>query len=252
MNLIAKRQKKSPVNNDDVVIVFGINPVREVLRAKQRAVYTMFITQPAPKAWGELKGLVPRHVTVTQAPREQLTSKFGTTDHQGIVALVGKLPIRSRCFDVKYHPVVVLLDSIQDPRNLGAIIRSASCTSVSGIIVPQKNSAPLDGVTAKSSAGLIEYMPIYQPVSSAVAIEELKAAGYSIYLATAHGVDVRTAQFKEPLCIVIGSEGSGISTALLKKGQQIAIPQRVSDISYNASVAAGILFFYVNSSLKKI
>ena len=238
--------------NDKLTVIFGVNPVRELLRAKQRTVYNIFITQPAPKCWAEIQKLVPRHVTITPLSRDQLTAKSGTVDHQGIVAFVGKLPIRSRCFDPEKQPFIVLLDGIQDSRNLGAIIRSASCTGINGVVVPQKNSAPFDGVTAKSSAGLIEYMPIYQPVSSAIAIKEIQEAGYAIYLATADGADIRTVQFQAPLCLVIGSEGSGISSALLKKGQRIAIPQRVSEISYNASVAAGILFFFVNSSLKKI
>jgi 23S rRNA (guanosine2251-2'-O)-methyltransferase len=145
-----------------------------------------------------------------------------------------------------------LLDGIQDPRNLGAIIRSASCAAVNGVIVPQKGSAPLDGVAIKSSAGLVEYMPIYQPTSSAVAIQEVQQAGYAIYLATCDGADIRSVEFKSPLCLVIGSEGSGISSSLLKKGQRITIPQRANDISYNASVAAGIIFFFASSAFKKI
>lgn len=240
------------MTNDKMTIIWGIHPVRELLRAKQRAIYNIFVAKPFPKVWTELEKLLPRHVSITPMTREQLTLKSGTTDHQGIVAVVGKLPIRTRCFDPEKQPFIVLLDGIQDSRNLGAIIRSASCAAVNGVIVPQKGSAPLDGVTAKSSAGLIEYVPLYQPVSSAVAIQEVQQAGYAICLATCDGADIRSVSFTSPLCLVIGSEGSGISSALLKKGQRIAIPQRTNDISYNASVAAGIIFFFVSSSFKKI
>lgn len=235
-----------------MTVVFGIHPVRELLRAKQRPVYNIFVVKPFPKAWSELERLVPKHVSVTFMPREQLTIKSGTSDHQGIVAVAGKLPIRTRCFDPEKQPIIVLLDGIQDARNLGAIVRSASCAAVNGVIIPQKGSAPLDGVAAKSSAGLMEYMPIYQPVSSATAIQEVHQAGYNIYLATCEGDDLRSVEFQSPLCLVIGSEGSGITPSLLKKGKRISIPQRLPEISYNASVAAGIIFFFVSSTFKKI
>jgi 23S rRNA (guanosine2251-2'-O)-methyltransferase len=233
-------------------IIFGVNPVRELLRAKQRSVYQVFVAKPFPKAWPELEKLVPRHVPITPLPREQLSQKAGTVDHQGMVAFVGKLPVRTKCFDVQKQPCIVLLDGIQDARNMGAIIRSASCLNIDGIIIPERGSAPLEGVVAKASAGLIEYMPIYQPASSALAIQEIKDAGYGVYLATCSGADVRTVSFAVPLCIVIGSEGAGISDAVLKKGTPITIPQRSRDISYNASVAAGIIFFALSSSLKRI
>jgi 23S rRNA (guanosine2251-2'-O)-methyltransferase len=241
--------KHTPVKT---TIIFGVNPVRELLRAKQRTVYQVFVAKPLPKAWHELEKLVPRHVPITPLPREELSQKAGTVDHQGIVALVGKLPVRTKCFDPHKQPCIVLLDGIQDARNMGAIIRSASCLSIDGIVIPERGSAPLEGVVAKASAGLIEYIPIYQPASSAVAIQEIKAAGYGVYLATCKGADVRTVSFTTPLCVVIGSEGTGISDALLKKGTPITIPQRSSDISYNASVAAGIIFYTISSLLKRI
>lgn len=243
---------KKPIPQDKVTVIFGVNPVREVLRAKQRQVYQVFVAKPFPKMWHELEKLIPQHVPITPSTREQLMRRADSTDHQGIVALVGKLPVRTKCFDPAKQPCVVLLDGIQDSRNMGAIIRSASCCALDGIIIPQRGSAPLDGVTTKASAGLIEYVPIYQPASSAAAAQELKDAGYTLYLATCKGVDVRTVSFQAPLCIVIGSEGTGISDALLKKGTQITIPQRTPDISYNASVAAGIIFFAASSGVKKI
>lgn len=240
------------MTSDKATVIFGVHPVRELLRAKQRPIYNIFVAKPLPKAWSEIERLVPRHVAVTFMPREQLTIKSGTTDHQGMVAVVGTLPIRSSCFDVEKQPMIVLLDGIQDSRNLGAIIRSASCAGINGVIVPQKGSAPLDGVVAKASAGLLEYMPIYQPISSATAVQEIQRAGYALYLATCGGDDIRFVEFQLPLCLVIGSEGLGITPSLLKKGKLITIPQRVPDISYNASVAAGIIFFFISSVLKKI
>src|SRR5204862_1615512 len=141
---------------------------------------------------------------------------------------------------------------VQDPRNVGAIIRSAHCAGVDGIILPQKNGATLTGAAFKSSAGLAEHMQIYQPASCESAMQELKAAGYNIYLAVFDGRDARKVAFTQPACLVVGSEGYGISSSLLRSGEHITIPQRSEDISYNVSVASGILMFLMSSHLNRI
>ncbi len=128
-------------------IVFGIHPLIELLTAKKRHVYTIYTTQLAPKAWSQIERLIPKDTVVKRVSKEHLDKLTDSDDHQNVVALVKPLQMRSSCFDPKKHPFIVLLDSIQDTRNMGAIMRSAYCTGVNGIIIPEKNSAPLSGAT---------------------------------------------------------------------------------------------------------
>src|SRR3990167_3334160 len=98
-----------------------------------------------------------------------------------------------------------MLDSIQDPRNLGAILRSTYCTNFDGVIICQKSSAPLNGTVVKSSAGLSEYIEIYEASSPQAAMQELKSAGYNIYFAMTEGQNATQVTFQKPLCLVIGN-----------------------------------------------
>jgi len=176
----------------------------------------------------------------------------GTTDHQGVVAWVQKFPFRKKFFNPTKQKFLVMLDGIQDPRNLGAILRSAYCTGCQGVIINKKKSAPLNAVAIKASAGLAEHIEIFESPSADFSAQLLKDAGYTMYMAVFDGQDATTCEFKDPYCIVIGGEGFGISKSILKHGQHITLPQRSSDISYNASVAAGILLFLVGTKNKVI
>lgn len=243
-------------NNDkgfQTELIYGIHPVRELLKAKRRKLLTVYTTKPAPKAWGTLEPLLGKGAQVRIVTRQTLNDIAQTTDHQGVVAWAAPFPIRKKAFDPIKHPYLLMLDGIQDPRNLGAIIRSAYCTGISGIIIPAKGSSPLSAAALKASAGLAEHVEIYQPTSPRMALQELKQAGYNLYLATVeHGESATQTIFKEPLCLVIGSEGGGIAPELRAMGTKITLPQRVNDISYNASVAAGILLFLIATKLQKV
>lgn len=234
-------------------IIFGVHPVVELLRAKKRKLLALYTTQPTPKQWHTIQALLPNYpVEIKHVTRDALARLAGTTDHQGVVAYAQPFVIHGKPFDAqKYHSLIVL-DGIQDPRNLGAIIRSASCTNTSGVLITAKNSAPLNAVALKSSAGLAEHMPIRIVPSAEIAAQELKEAGYAVYGGLFGGTDARTITIQKPYALVIGSEGTGISTPLKKICTAITLPQRVPDISYNASVAAGILLFLFSSQIKQI
>lgn len=230
----------------DLELVFGVYPLVELLKAKRRRLVTIYTTRPTPKGWDLIAPLLSKDIQINYVPRDSLTRMAGTTDHQSIIGWANPFVKRKKFFEPSKSPFVVLLDGIQDPRNLGAIIRSASCTGAQGIIICGKNSAPLNATVYKSSAGLVEYMEIFEAPTAVAAAQELKKAGYSLYLATLKGVDAMTVTYKEPLCLVIGNEAVGISKNVLPFGQEISIPQRTTDISYNASVAAGILLFLIS------
>lgn len=236
----------------DQSLVYGIHPILELLRAKRRTLRMIYTTRPEPQAWGQIRRLLPAHVPISYVTRDQLAKMAGTTDHQGVVAQAAPFQFRKKPFDPTRSPFLIALDGIQDPRNLGAIIRSAYCTGVDGIIISRKQSAPLNAVALKSSAGLAEHIEICEVASLAPALQELKKAGYANYIAALGGKDVRKTAFTQPLCIVIGSEGIGVSAAVLAQGERVMLPQKTADISYNASVAAGVLLFTIAVQTNKI
>lgn len=227
-------------------LIFGIHPVIELLKAKRRKLISIYTTKPTPQAFEEIQKVWPKYpVPIQYVTREVLDRMVGTTDHQGVVAWTGVFPFRKVFFDPKKQKVLVMIDGVQDPRNLGGILRSAYCTGVDGAIIIKRGGAQLTGIAIKSSAGLSEHLEIYEAQSAASAIIELKNAGYNIYLSTFDGENATTCEFKKSLCMVIGGEGMGISKSILSSGTRVTLPQKASDISYNASVAAGILLFLI-------
>lgn len=225
-------------------LIYGIHPIIELLKAKRRKLTIIYTTKPTPKAWNQIEPLLPRGIQIQYVDRAVLTKMAQTSDHQGFVGYATPLVIRKKFFDPTTYKRLLMLDGIQDVGNMGAIIRSAYCTGIHGIIITKKGGAPVNAAAYKASAGLIEHCDIYYAASAASGAQELRKAGYTLYLAVLkNGVDATQVDYKEPYCLVIGSEGTGISAEILQAGERITLPQVRSDISYNASVAAGILLF---------
>jgi len=236
------------MNKKQYEIVFGVHPIVEILNAKKRNIYTIYTTKPEPKSFQQIKRNLSSKTSIQYLSREKLAKIAGCTEHQGIVAAVSPYTFKKEFFDPKKHKKILFLDGIQDTKNMGAIIRSAYCTGFDGIVIPKKGNAPLTSATLKSAVGLAEHLLIHQPSSNGAAIEELKKAKYNLYLAMVDkGENVLNVDYQEPLCLVIGSEGLGISKEVQKAGKQITLPQRHKGISYNASVAAGILLFLIGN-----
>ncbi|MBI2344733.1 23S rRNA (guanosine(2251)-2'-O)-methyltransferase RlmB [Candidatus Dependentiae bacterium] len=243
--------KKTSVNQAN--IVYGVHSVLELLTAKRRKVSMVYTVKPLIKSWSRIQGVLPSYVQIQYVDRITLENICGSSEHQGIVAVVQPFPFESKIFDAKKFPFLVVLDGIQDVRNLGAIIRSAYCAGVDGIILSGKSSAPLTAAAIKASAGLAEHSRIYIASTLSLAMSELVAQGYHIYLATlGQGENAAQISYKAPSVLVIGNEESGISKDILSSGTRVLLPQRRSDISYNASVAAGILLFLMGVQFKKI
>ena len=233
--------------------VYGVHAALEVLQAKRRKISMVYTTKTPVKSWGQIEKFLPKHIQIQFVTREVLEGITGTTDHQGIVLFVSPFPFEKNMFESQKYPFLVVLDGVQDVRNLGAIIRSAYCTGVDGIVLCSKNSAPLTSAAIKASAGLAEHARIFIAPSMGFVMQELKNRGYGIYLATlGAGENAATIEFKQPAALVIGGEESGVSKEILKYGTRVLLPQRRSDISYNASVAAGILMFLMGNQFKKI
>lgn len=234
-------------------LVYGAHPIIELLKAKKRKLYALYTTKMEPKLFKKIEQLLHASTIVHHVTKDELTRRAGTDDHQGLVGYsTAPIEIRKKPFTPATHSVLVMLDGIHDARNIGAIIRSAYCTNIDGVVMTQKNSGPLNAAAIKASAGLVEHSSIYFSPSASSAVAELKSAGYQIYLAALGGKKVSEIIFKEPAVIVIGNEGTGISPEILSSGTRVMLPQRSSDISYNASVAAGILLFLAAQQLHKI
>lgn len=234
-------------------LIYGIHPVIEALKAKRRKVISIYTTKPTPKAWAKIEALFgAKPIPIQYVSRDVLSNMAKTPDHQGVVAWVQNFPFRSKPFDPHRQQFLVLLDGIQDPRNVGAILRSAYCAGVEGVVLVQTGAAPLNAVALKSSAGLAEHLEIMVAQSTPVAAQALKAAGYQLYMAAFGGQNALDIRYASPLCLVIGSEGEGIMPSVLKMGTHVTLPQKTEDISYNASVAAGILLFLIGTQQKKI
>lgn len=227
-------------------LIFGIHPIKELLKAKRRKLISIYTVKPLPKGWKQLEQHMPKYpVPIQYVAREVLHRMAGTTDHQSIVAWVQPFPFRKKFFDPKKQTSLIMLDSIQDPRNVGAILRSAYCTGMNGIILIKKKAAPLNATVIKAAAGLSEHLEIFIAPSVEWAAQELKKVGYHLYLATFDGENATTCDYQKPFCLVVGSEAVGISKTIYQYGTHITLPQRSPVISYNVSVAAGILLFLI-------
>ncbi|MFA5307227.1 MAG: RNA methyltransferase [Candidatus Babeliales bacterium] len=234
-------------------LLYGAHPIIEMLKAKKRKLLSIYTTKPLPKAWDRIAPHLPKYVpNIQYVSRDILDRMAGTTDHNNIVAWVSPFRYASKIFDPAKKPFILMLDSLQDVRNLGAILRSAYCIGVDGIVLCKTKSASLTPAAFKASAGLAEHLDIYQTASLKHAVNEFKQAGYHFYMAVLDGKNACTVEYEKPLCLVIGNEAVGITPDLKKMGMPVTLPQKTPDISFNASVAAGILMFYISTKIGKI
>lgn len=232
-------------------LIYGAQAVTEMLKAKKRKLISIYTTKPLPKAWDRIAPFLPKHIANIQyVSRDILDRMAMSSEHNGLIAWVSPFKYATKIFDPVKKPFILVLDSLQDVRNLGAILRSAYCTGVDGVVLCKTKAASLTPAAFKASAGLAEHLDIYQANSLKQAIAELKTAGYTFYMAVLDGQDATKVEYQKPLCVVIGNEATGITPDVQKMGIPITLPQRTPDISYNASVAAGILTFLVAQKIK--
>lgn len=240
-----------PIESVGNELIYGAHPIIELLKAKKRKIVALYTTKPLPAAWERIKPYLPKPLPNTQyVSRDVLDRMAGSIEHMGVLAWVTPFKFTSTPFDPAKKPFILLLDSVQDVRNMGAILRSAYCTGVTGVVLCKTKSAPLTAAACKASAGLVEHLDIYLAPSVKAAVIELKKAGYNFYMAVLDGKNAATVEYKGPLCLVIGNEAVGISKDVKALGNAITLPQLTPDISYNASVAAGILLFQIATAIK--
>lgn len=173
-------------------------------------------------------------------------------NHQGVIAVVSDYEYATveEILNVAKQrgedPFVILLDGLEDPHNLGAIMRTAECAGAHGVIIPKRRSVSITETVAKTSAGAVEYMPCARVTNMARTIEQLQEAGLWIAACDMDGDTLTEADLKGPIGIVIGSEGFGVSRLVREKCDFIvSIPMRGRITSLNASNAASILMYEI-------
>jgi 23S rRNA (guanosine2251-2'-O)-methyltransferase len=242
-------KKKIFNQKDEGDIIYGMHPISEVIQAKKRKIYEVYGTESKLHELGHLLKKLPSYTKIISLDRSKIEHLTKTPDHQSIAARVAPFLYKKDFFHPAQCPVVLVCDGVQDTKNMGALLRSAYCTNIMGIVIPEKSTVSITAAALKSSAGLAEYLEVYQAKTIKSALEEAKKAGYHIYLAAAKGKHISDMSFKTPCCIVIGNEHEGIHPSLFSYGEIISLKQKTPTISYNASVAGGILLYRIAEEL---
>lgn len=229
--------------------VAGRNSVRELLKT-ERDIDKIFV-QKGEKT-GSITSLIAeaksRLIPVVEVDKIKLDKMCGGLNHQGIIAVAAEKEYSSideileYAYEKNEKPLIVIADKIEDPHNLGAIIRSAECAGAHGIIIPKRNGALLTQTVSKSSAGALEHLRVAKVSNLAYAIEELKEKGLWIFASEAGGQNYYSSDLTLPAAIIMGSEGNGVSKLLLDKSDfRISIPMYGNINSFNVSAAAAVI-----------
>lgn len=207
----------------------------------QKGMQTTFATQVEKLA-------KKRRIVISYVPKNRLDELTDKQNHQGIVLTVAAFAYADLTKLLKKLQAkslfLVILDNIEDPHNLGSIIRTADAAGVDGIIIPQRRAVQLTSVVAKTSTGAIEYMPVCRVNNLVQTVKLLKQQGFWIFGTDMTGVDYRQWDAQGSVALIIGNEGKGISPLLKKQCDQLLTIPMVGHVqSLNASVAAGLLIY---------
>ena len=225
-------------------LVYGRRPVREVLRAGKRQILELLATERALGAEPWLRDVPGLRLQV--GPERRLNDAAGTMDHQGVVAYCE--PYRyAEAHEVAAggRPLVVCLDQVTDPHNLGAVCRSAEGVGASGVVVTERNAARVTPAVCKASAGAVEHLPVAVVVNLARYLEEIKGPQLWVWAAAGDAeTPVWSADLATGAALVFGAEGRGLRPGVRRVcDDAFAVPLAGSVESLNVSVAAGVALF---------
>ena len=229
------------------MIIYGINPVTEALRAGR--VKELRVGDRSGDRMRQLLALAAeRGVRVRRVPGDVLDRESRRGVHQGVVAEVegvAEYSVEELVRGAAGPALIVVLDGIEDPHNLGAVLRSADAAGVDGVVLQNRRSAARDGAAAKASAGAVAHVKIAEVVNIARAVEELKEAGvWTVGLAAEATTAYDAIDFTLPTAIVLGGEETGLRRLVRERCDHLAaIPMTGHVGSLNVSVAAGITLF---------
>lgn len=245
-------QSNERENEKDVI--FGRNSVAEAIKSGRPLDSVMV-------ARGDRSGSIPKIVAdakkagivIKEVDSKKLDFICGHNNHQGIAAM-GAVKEYSTVEDIfntaeerNEKPFIIICDEIEDPHNLGAIIRTAEAAGAHGVIIPKRRSASLSFTVAKTSAGAVEFMHVARVTNIPQTIEDLKKRGVWVYCADMGGEPFYKSNLKGAIALVIGSEGNGVGRLVKEKCDvTLSMPMKGKINSLNASVAAGILMYEVS------
>ena len=246
-----EQKKRTFVKSEDESVVVGRNPVMELLKS-DRDVEKLYIQR------GEREGSVTKifalakkkNIVVSEVDKKRLDELSCGNAHQGVAAIASAVTYKTVeeivaiAEEKNEKPLIVVCDGVEDPHNLGAIIRCADGAGAHGVIVSKRHCPVIGQTVFKSSAGAAAYVPIAKVSNIASAVDKLKEMGVWTYAAEADGVHYKDADFNGACAIILGSEGDGVSHLVREKCDfTVSIPMRGQVNSLNVSTAASVLLF---------
>lgn len=240
-------------NRENKELIIGRNPMLEALKSG-RELNQLFVAR------GERNGSIgniialasERGIPIKEVDAKKLDYLSGGGVHQGVAAFCAAHSYASLedIFDEAAQknedPFIIICDEIEDPHNLGAIIRTADAVGAHGVVIPKRRSAALSGIVAKASAGAIEYVKVARVTNLAAALEEMKKRNVWLYCSDMSGEDYTKVNFAGGVGLVIGNEGKGVSRLIRQKCDvTVSLPMKGKINSLNASVAAAVLMYAV-------
>lgn len=234
-------------------LIIGRNAVSEALKSS-RAIDTLLIARGDRN--GSIGQIIAKcrelGVVIKEVDRKKLDFMCGSSSHQGVAAYAASREyssvddILALAQEQNEKPFIIICDELEDPHNLGAILRSAEATGAHGVIIPKRRNASLSYVVGKASAGAVEYVPVARVANIAQTMDELKEKGIWFYGADMDGENWCSVDYDGGVGLVIGSEGRGISRLVKEKCDfVVSMPMKGHINSLNASVAAGVLMYEV-------
>ncbi len=238
-------RKKTPEH--DRFVIYGVHPVLETIRAGKRPVHEVYLAR-GPSIPSDLKdGLSDSALSVSRVSADQMRSLTGTLRHQGVAARVGPFPYvdLENLLEESVHGTgpVVVLDEVQDPANIGSILRSAECLGAQGVILTKDRAAPISPLAEKASAGASAHVAVARVVNLARTIGQLKEIGFWIYAAdSGRGESCYSVDLSGKIALVLGSEGKGLRRLVRETCDlSVSIPTVGSIQSLNVAQAAAVL-----------
>ena len=244
-------EQRERTRGEDVIA--GRNAVGEALRAG-RSIDRIYVSRG--QHGGALAALLAkakqREVPVKEVDGKKLDFLCGGANHQGIaaVAAVKEYAELEDVFALAAQrgqaPFLILADELEDPHNLGAILRTAECVGAHGVVIPKRRAVGLTYAVGKASAGAVEYMPVVRVTNLAATIDELKHRGLWVYAADFGGESWCAVEYSGPAALVIGADGRGVSRLVREKADVVVSLPMAGEIgSLNASVACGVLCYEI-------
>ncbi|MBN4054358.1 23S rRNA (guanosine(2251)-2'-O)-methyltransferase RlmB [Nitrospira defluvii] len=236
-------------------MIYGINPVRESLLAEKDRIDKIYLLpNKESKVIDELRFLAKRqNIALRITKRDQLDRMAGTEKHQGVVALRSSGAyydldeLLEKANRSSASPFLFLMDGVEDPRNLGAIIRTVDAVGGDGIIIPSRRAVGLTPVVSKTSSGALAHLPVVRVSNLSPTIDRLKKAGIWVVGLDIHGkMSYVDYDFTGPTAIVIGGEGKGIRQKILERcDETVSLPMLGHVASLNVAIAVGVVAYEV-------